>query len=91
MYTRHRGGKRVRRRPRRLQQVEADFTRFEIHVGVADGRYEADRGRGKGVRGRNGDGEEPAAVWGGLVGKCLCIVHGLVVGVVKTVERCECG
>ena len=29
---------RVRRRPRRLQEVEADFASLEIYIGVADGR-----------------------------------------------------
>lgn len=42
VHARHGGGNRVRRRPARLQQVEADLARLEVDVGVADGRYEAD-------------------------------------------------
>jgi hypothetical protein len=62
MYTRHSCRNRVRGCPRRLQQVEADLACFEIYVWVADGRYEADCGRGERVGCRYRDGEEPAAV-----------------------------
>ena len=36
---------------------------------MADGRYEADSGRGEGVSGGDSDGEEPAAVCEVLVGE----------------------
>lgn len=50
---------RVRRRPRRLQKIEADFASLEIHIGVADGRREVDFGRGERVGGRDEDVEAP--------------------------------
>jgi len=76
VYARHGGRERVRRRPSCLEQIKADFARFEIDIWVADGCYEANGGRDEGICGRNGDGEEPAAVWGGLVGMCLCVGLG---------------
>ena len=55
--------KRVRRRPRRLQEVETDFTRFEIHVWVADWGRESDFGWCERVGGR--DEEVPETGWEG--------------------------
>ena len=52
---------RVRRRPRRLQKIEADFARLEIHIRVADGRRKGDFGRGERVGGRDEDVEAPEA------------------------------
>jgi hypothetical protein len=57
----HGGGDCVGRRPRRLEQVEADFARVEVDVGVADGRDEADGGRDERVRLGDVDVEEPGA------------------------------
>lgn len=64
MYARHGGGDCVRGRPAGFQQVEADFARLEVDVGVADGRDEADCGRGEGVLRGDADGEEPCATCG---------------------------
>jgi hypothetical protein len=60
---RHGGGDCVGRGPRRLEQIEADFARVEVDVGVADGRDEAHRGRDERVGLGNVDVEEPAAAW----------------------------
>ena len=59
MYSLQGRRERVRRRPRRLQQVEADLAGFEVHVRVADGGCEGDFGRGEGVGGRDEDVEAP--------------------------------
>jgi hypothetical protein len=67
VYARHGRRNCVGGRPRGLEQVEADLAGFEIDVGVADGRYEADGRWGEGVLRRDGDGEEPASVCGVLV------------------------
>lgn len=64
VYARHRARNGIRRRPSRLEQVEADLAGFEIDVGVADGRYEADGGWREGILRGDRDGEEPAAVCG---------------------------
>ena len=50
---------RVRRRPRRLQEVEADFACFEIHVWVADRGRESDFGWCERVGGGDEDVEVP--------------------------------
>ena len=65
MYTRHGRRDSVCRGPRRFQQIEADFSSLEVDIWVADGCDEADGGGRKRVGGWDGDGEEPAAVWGG--------------------------
>jgi hypothetical protein len=52
--------------PRALQEVEANLARFEIDVGVADGRYEANGGRREGICVGNVDVEEPSAACGGV-------------------------
>ena len=57
--------KRICRRPRCLQEVEADFTRFEIHVWVADWGRESDFGWCERVRGRDEDVEVPETGWKG--------------------------
>jgi len=63
MYARHGGRDGVCRRPRRLEQIEADLAGLEVDVGVADGGDEADGGRGVRVGGWNVDVEGPAAAW----------------------------
>lgn len=59
MYSLQGRRERVCRRPRRFEQIEADFAGFEIHVGVADGGCEGDFGRGERVGGRDEDVEAP--------------------------------
>lgn len=59
VYSLQRRSERVRRRPRRFQEVEADFASFEIHVRVADGGCEGDFGRGERVGWRDEDVEVP--------------------------------
>lgn len=61
MYARHCGRDGVRRRPRCLEQIEADLAGLEVDIWVADGRDEADGGRGEGVCVRDVDVEGPAA------------------------------
>lgn len=61
MYARHGRADSVRRRPRRLEQVEADFASLEVHVWVTDGRDEAHRGRRQRVLRGDVDVEEPAS------------------------------
>lgn len=67
VYTRHGRRDSVRRRPRRFEEIETDFSRLEVDIRVADGRDEADGGGRERVGGWDGDGEKPAAVWGVLV------------------------
>jgi hypothetical protein len=66
MYRGHGSRYCVCRRPRALQEVEADLARFEVDVRVADGRYEADGGRREGICIGNVDVEKPAAACGGI-------------------------
>ena len=61
MYRRHRRCDCVCGRPCGLEQVETDLAGFEVDVGVADGRDEADGGWGEGVGRGDVDVEEPAA------------------------------
>ena len=56
--------KRVCRRPRRFQQVEADFSCLEIHVWVADWGRKGYFWRGERVGGRDEDVEVPQTGWG---------------------------
>jgi hypothetical protein len=49
--------------PRRLQEVEADLARLKVYIGVADGRYEADRRRRERICVGDVNIEEPAATW----------------------------
>ena len=55
MYARHSRSDGVCGRPACLEQVEADLARLEVDIGVADGRDEADGGRGVRVGGRDVD------------------------------------
>lgn len=67
MYSLQRRRERIRRRPRRFQQVEADFAGFEIDIRVADGCCEGDFGRGERVGWRDEDVEVPeTGCWGNL-------------------------
>lgn len=50
---------RICRRPRRFQEVEADFSGLEIHVWVADWGGKGDSGRGERVGGRDKDVKVP--------------------------------
>jgi hypothetical protein len=61
VYARHGRCDGVCRCPAGLEQVQADFTSFEINVWVTDGRDEADGRRGEGVVVRDVDIESPAA------------------------------
>jgi hypothetical protein len=65
MHTRQRRSNSIRRRPRLLQQIEADLACLEVDVRVANWGYKADCGRGERVGGRDVDGEFPEAAWVG--------------------------
>jgi hypothetical protein len=67
MYRCHGSRYGVCRGPRCLEKIQTDFPCFEIDVGVADGRYEADRGRREGVCVRDVNIEEPATTCAVLV------------------------
>ncbi len=60
---------RVRRRPRRFQEVEADLAGLEVDVWVADGSCEGDSGRGEGIGGRDEDVEVPETGWEGSISR----------------------
>jgi hypothetical protein len=53
----------ISRRPRVLEQVETDLARLQVNIGVHDGRHELDGRRVQRVGRRDGDAEEPAAVY----------------------------
>lgn len=56
--------KRVCRRPRRFQEVDADFTGLEIHIRVADRSRKGYLGWGERVGARDEDVEVPQTGWG---------------------------